>query len=144
MLDQRQLTRFRNKAQAAAALHHHNIVPVFSVGSERGVHYYAMQLIRGESLAAVIDTMTGDSASLSTGRAGRGAPHETIDCAADATSHSQLTPHPSILSFARSTSSRAYFRNVAELGIQAAESARLRPRARRHSPRHQAGQFDVG
>ncbi len=37
MLDERQLTRFRNEARAAAALHHTNIVPVFSVGCERGV-----------------------------------------------------------------------------------------------------------
>ena len=57
MLDQRQLTRFRNEARAAAALHHHNIVPVFSVGCERGVHYYAMQFIDGESLAAVIENI---------------------------------------------------------------------------------------
>src|SRR5262249_34952110 len=41
-LDERQLLRFRNEAQAAACLHHTNIVPVHFVGSDRGVHYYAM------------------------------------------------------------------------------------------------------
>src|SRR4051794_25821126 len=44
-LDPRQLQRFKNEAQAAAGLHHTNIVPVFAVGCERGVYYYAMQLI---------------------------------------------------------------------------------------------------
>ncbi len=29
-----------------------NIVPVFSVGCERGVHFYAMQFIEGRTLAA--------------------------------------------------------------------------------------------
>jgi tetratricopeptide (TPR) repeat protein/tRNA A-37 threonylcarbamoyl transferase component Bud32 len=53
-LDPRQLQRFRVEAQAAAQLHHTNIVPVFSVGVERGVHYYAMQFIDGRSLAEVI------------------------------------------------------------------------------------------
>jgi serine/threonine protein kinase len=38
MLDPRQLQRFQNEARAAASLHHTNIVPVFSVGCERGVH----------------------------------------------------------------------------------------------------------
>ena len=33
---------------------------------------------------------------------------------------------------------------VAELGIQAAEALDLCPRARRHPPRHQTGEFDVG
>src|SRR6516164_5956089 len=51
-VDDRQLRRFRTEAEAAAHLHHSNIVPVFAVGSERGVHYYAMQLIEGQSLAA--------------------------------------------------------------------------------------------
>ena len=53
-MDPRQLQRFRNEAQAAACLHHANIVPVYGVGCERGVHYYAMQLIEGQSLAQVI------------------------------------------------------------------------------------------
>jgi eukaryotic-like serine/threonine-protein kinase len=49
-LDPRQLRRFQIEAQAASALHHPHIVPVFDVGSERGVHFYAMQLIEGQSL----------------------------------------------------------------------------------------------
>jgi len=57
MLDPRQLQRFRNEAQAAAALDHPNIVNVHSVGCERGVHYYAMQYIEGRTLAQVIEEL---------------------------------------------------------------------------------------
>ena len=46
-----------NEAQAAAQLHHTNIVPVYAVGCERSVHYYAMQFIEGQSLAEVIRQM---------------------------------------------------------------------------------------
>jgi hypothetical protein len=53
-LDGKQLQRFKNEAQAAAQLHHTNIVPVYGVGCERGVHYYAMQLIEGQNLADTI------------------------------------------------------------------------------------------
>lgn len=52
-----QLERFRLEARAAARLHHTNIVPVFGVGEERGVHYYAMQFIHGQSLDSVIDAL---------------------------------------------------------------------------------------
>src|SRR5262245_28027731 len=52
-MDPRQLQRFHNEAQAAACLHHTNIVPVHFVGSERGVHFYAMQFIEGQTLAEV-------------------------------------------------------------------------------------------
>ena len=51
------LQRFRNEAHAAAALHHTNIVPVYAVGTDRGVHYYAMQLIDGHTIAEMIDNM---------------------------------------------------------------------------------------
>lgn len=54
VLDQRQIARFRNEAQAAAALHHPHIVPVFSIGQERGVHFYAMPYVEGQSLAQAI------------------------------------------------------------------------------------------
>jgi len=54
VLDSKRLQRFKNEAQAAAQLHHTNIVPVHAVGCERGVHYYAMQYIEGRNLADVI------------------------------------------------------------------------------------------
>src|SRR5207253_887605 len=53
-VDARQLQRFQLEAQAAACLHHTNVVPVHAVGCERGVHYYAMQFIEGRSLAELI------------------------------------------------------------------------------------------
>jgi eukaryotic-like serine/threonine-protein kinase len=52
--DNKHLQRFHNEAHAAAQLHHTNIVPVYAVGHERGVHFYAMQLIEGHSLAVLI------------------------------------------------------------------------------------------
>jgi serine/threonine protein kinase len=51
-MDSRQLQRFKNEAQAAALLHHPNVVPVYAVGCERETYYYAMQFIEGPSLAA--------------------------------------------------------------------------------------------
>src|SRR6185295_9326680 len=53
-VDSRQLQRFRIEAQAAALLHHTHIVPIYAVGCERGVNFYAMQLIDGQSLSVVI------------------------------------------------------------------------------------------
>src|SRR2546429_1016798 len=50
-LDERQLQRFKHEAEAAAHLQHPNIVPVHSVGYERGIHFYVMQFIDGQSLA---------------------------------------------------------------------------------------------
>jgi hypothetical protein len=51
--DPEALARFRREAETVARLHHTNIVPVFAFGCEQGVHYYAMQLIAGRSLADV-------------------------------------------------------------------------------------------
>src|SRR5262245_15790758 len=59
-MDPRQLQRFRHEARAAGLLHHPHIVPVYGVGAERGIHYYAMQLIEGCSLAAVIGGWRGE------------------------------------------------------------------------------------
>ena len=53
-LDSRHLQRFQIEAQAAAALNHKNIVPVFTVSTEAGVPFYAMQFIEGRSLAEVV------------------------------------------------------------------------------------------
>ncbi len=53
-IDPRQIARFRVEAQAASQLNHPHIVPVYSVGCQGGIHYYAMQLIDGPTLAQLI------------------------------------------------------------------------------------------
>jgi WD40 repeat protein/serine/threonine protein kinase len=54
LLSPTHLERFRREARAAARLHHSNIVPVFGVGEDQGVHYYAMQFIHGQGLDTVL------------------------------------------------------------------------------------------
>jgi tetratricopeptide (TPR) repeat protein len=104
-LDPKQLQRFHNEARAAAGLHHTNIVPVYAVGCERGVHYYAMQFIDGRTLAELI--------------AGQRPTTPTVD-EADAASASTVPQAAQVASAApRDT---AYFRRIAEWGIQAAEA----------------------
>ncbi|MFO0926506.1 MAG: serine/threonine-protein kinase [Gemmataceae bacterium] len=100
-LDVRQLMRFENEARAAALLHHPHIVPVFAVGCERGVHYYAMQLITGRTLAEVIDHLR---------RAPTGAA-PAAETAADAVAWTR-----------QSVTSRPFFRAIATLGLQAADA----------------------
>ncbi|MDV6028779.1 MAG: serine/threonine protein kinase [Phycisphaera sp. RhM] len=73
VLDRRQIIRFKNEAQAAAQLHHPHIVPVHSVGCDRGVHYYSMQFIDGQALDRAIDQLrklrdgTGENAENASG-----------------------------------------------------------------------------
>jgi serine/threonine protein kinase/Flp pilus assembly protein TadD len=50
------IQRFRTEAQAAARLHHTNIVPIYAHGEDGGRFYYAMELIEGASLDAAIRT----------------------------------------------------------------------------------------
>jgi serine/threonine protein kinase len=51
---ERLLDRFRREAQAAARLHHGNIVPVHGIGEHDGIHYYTMQFVQGQAMSAVI------------------------------------------------------------------------------------------
>jgi WD40 repeat protein len=55
--DRKTQERFRREAKAAARLHHTNIVPVFEVGRDGDVSFYAMQLIVGQGLDQVIDDL---------------------------------------------------------------------------------------
>lgn len=86
-LDKVRLQRFRNEAHAAAQLHHTNIVPVYAVGSERGVHYYAMQLIDGSTLAELIERMR--SARKSSTSEHQALAQSKTDSAADSKAKSQ-------------------------------------------------------
>jgi serine/threonine protein kinase/predicted Zn-dependent protease len=128
-LDTKQLQRFKNEAQAAAHLHHQNIVAVHATGCERGVHYYAMQFIEGQTLAEVIASLRPRNAdSKGKVRDGQGeadlqqtaeassAPSERIGGpAADTATQAKLSTLPS-------THGRAFYHAVARLGIQAAEA----------------------
>jgi serine/threonine protein kinase len=121
-LDAKQLRRFQNEAQAAACLHHPNIVPVHGVGCARGLHYYAMQFIEGQSLARVIEEMRAQNKpagiahpanlSISTPPA---APMMGAPALAETTPRALVSTRQSI----RAT---AHFRAVAHVGIQAAEA----------------------
>ena len=117
VLDQRQITRFENEARAAAQLHHPNIVPVFSVGCERGVHYYAMQYVEGGSLDLVLRQLReSDENSLR---------HQPVST--DDTTRTTVEPPPErstlrAFTTAESTGGRDYYLAVCRLGIQAAEA----------------------
>lgn len=52
------VARFLGEARAAARLLHPNIVPVHEVGSIDGVHYFSMPLIKGRTLASLLDDGT--------------------------------------------------------------------------------------
>jgi eukaryotic-like serine/threonine-protein kinase len=45
VLDDRLIARFKLESQAAAKLHHPNIVPVYNVGCDHGISFYSMPLI---------------------------------------------------------------------------------------------------
>jgi len=53
----RGVQRFRREAEAAARLHHTNIVPIYGVGEENGVSFYAMQMIDGVGLDVVLEAL---------------------------------------------------------------------------------------
>jgi serine/threonine protein kinase len=117
MLDERQIARFRTEAQAAAQLHHPNIVPVHAVGQERGVHYFAMQFIAGHSLEHAIDELRGyatpSDPTVSYSRASVAAriAERERDTAVDSAFSTRVTTH-----------SRTYCHSVARLMLQAAEA----------------------
>lgn len=61
--DSEAMQRFQREAETVAGLHHTNIVPIFAIGCENGVNYYAMQFIEGQSLAGVAESLRGSDPS---------------------------------------------------------------------------------
>src|SRR5207245_1307861 len=132
--DPKQLKRFDNEARAAAQLHHTNIVPVFAVGHERGVHYYAMQLIDGQSLAALIEELGRNEPSAWRQAVSRDkVPARDSPVAAEQSSVAEqlakhnggsetAAAHHASLTTERSTRRTSFFRTVAQLMQKAAEA----------------------
>ena len=128
-LQPRHLQRFLNEAQAAAHLHHSHIVPVFAVGCDRGVHYYAMQLIEGLSLAELLTKLRRDSGwvPVSQGYAptvvpGRVEPAPEEPSRPVSPLQSTLDHFSSRLSTEHASGRFDYFRTVARFALQAAEA----------------------
>jgi serine/threonine protein kinase len=93
MLDPWHLQRFKNEALAAASLDHPNIVEVHAVGCERGVHFYAMRYVEGQTLAAVIEGMRNDECGMRNDSVGNGL-RAVPDLPQDTAAHSALgTPY---------------------------------------------------
>jgi len=114
-MDPRHLQRFHNEARAAAGLHHTNIVPVYAVGEERAVHFYAMQFIEGQTLAAIIADLRRRAGSAPLPEAQSTTPAVPAAPAAETAARAAASTE-------RSPRDAAYFRQVAEWGIQAAEA----------------------
>ena len=106
------LKRFHNEVRAAALLDHPHIVSAFSVGEEQGIHYYAMQYVRGQSLAAVIADLRAEVVQRSNGGS------DPPDDQAGARSTFRIAGHTTSSLGERNE----HFRNLARLGIQAAEA----------------------
>jgi eukaryotic-like serine/threonine-protein kinase len=134
-LDPRHLQRFKNEAQAVAQLQHPNIVPVFAVGCEQGVHYYAMRFIEGKTLRELIreSRRSEDPRAGATQCRGSRTDSTRIDNRQSTEDGSVRNPQPEIRN-PKSGESRAprpertevkganVFRQVAWIGVQAAEA----------------------
>ncbi len=54
LADAEQVRRFRAEAEAAARLHHPNIVGIYEIGEQEGQQYFSMEYIEGSNLAELV------------------------------------------------------------------------------------------
>ena len=112
-IDAKHVLRFKNEALAAGMLNHSHIVPVYSVGNERGVHFYSMQLVEGQSLAALISELRQQAA----GKLGH-LPTQAVlgnHCSTDSLFHRELSSQ-------HARREGRYYRTAATLMLQSAEA----------------------
>src|SRR5689334_3925367 len=124
LLDGVRLKRFQHEAQAAARLHHTNIVPIFGVGTVEGVHFYAMQFIQGRGLDEVISELRQLRRAERSGQPltvieGDGTPDRSLPTSSGNLSSISDTPR--------------FYRSVAMLGAQVGEAL---DHAHRHGVMH--------
>ncbi len=129
MLDPKQLERFHRESRSAARLHHTNIVPVFGVGEQDGLHFHVMQLIEGRGLDQVLrevvrlrEMKSGASAgsdSVAVDSLSVALPEHAIKSADPVSSSTfQLPGHETT----NSDSGVCYWAGVARIGVQVADA----------------------
>jgi hypothetical protein len=79
--------RFHREARAAAQLHHTHIVPVFEIGEDQDVCWYAMQLILGQGLDQIIEDLQQT----------RQAPADTVHVPGQPSSQTEVFVEPATL-----------------------------------------------
>jgi serine/threonine protein kinase/WD40 repeat protein len=130
VFDPRQQQRFQNEARAAACLHHPNIVPVYAVGTDRGMPYFAMQFIEGQTLSTIIHALRGEAKAQAPAQNALttlfASPARSPDGAAGPTDPEGGGPTVRSLTIGRNpcrhTTAPNFFRTVARLGAQAARA----------------------
>jgi serine/threonine protein kinase/tetratricopeptide (TPR) repeat protein len=124
VLDPTHLERFRREAHAAARLHHTNIVPVFGVGEQDGVHYFAMQFIEGQGLDEVLGELKrrADAVIVPNGSS------QTVPGESTGTQSKAVSPADTLRTvdptdtISRPGSHINYFNHVARIGVEVAEA----------------------
>src|SRR5262249_1628019 len=118
-LTSKAVQRFHREAEAAAKLHHTNIVPVYATGEENGTHFYAMELIDGPSLDHVIRQIRRASKA----HVPRTVNHVLAEAAQTGTyvpADSQPTPTPGLTTSSLNLDSH-YYDTVAKMIAEVAE-----------------------
>ena len=123
VLDPKRISRFQLEAQAVARLSHPHIVQVFDVGSSRGTHYLAMQLIDGKSLSTFLPTEADDADALERSRhALRGEPSASLTSNENVVASETAEPFERSAHHAERDGYVRDIRDVAKWGRQAAEA----------------------
>ena len=135
------MQRFQREAQAAAKLHHTNIVPIYAQGEHDGVYYYAMELIRGRSVYEIVEeARRGDSSALGVTETRPGGYTPAVGDEAAAGSSLGTTTWSRI----RSRDTAEHFDTIARLTATVAEALEYAHQAGVIHPRCQTPQPDPG
>jgi WD40 repeat protein/serine/threonine protein kinase len=126
--DPKRVSRFKREVRAAARLHHTNIVPVFEVGEDAGVWFYAMQYIPGRPISDVLSAIRRrrDGRPSALTQASESPPTQDTTGTGPEPAAAQATAAPIVCDGLAASSPDVdparYFRDVATAGLQVAEA----------------------
>ncbi|MCA9167029.1 MAG: SUMF1/EgtB/PvdO family nonheme iron enzyme, partial [Planctomycetales bacterium] len=125
-LSNRSMVRFQREAEAAARLHHTNVVPIYTTGVHDGVAYYAMELVDGPSMEKVLVRLR-EEALLPAASGQHASPlgtFQTDACSAVTPANTPVSLSETATAFDTSTfgKGRQYFDTIAEKLAEVAEA----------------------